>query len=134
MAKKLLNVKLSSQAYVTAIAYIVMAVVILLPFNVSPALDSEIASTISQRYVFTERLVLVLLMLIPMGLSIYSINCFVVGKCLVWSWIHAILVIFWVLLFVIAAGVMSRTPDDTEQFGTSGKSSRSGKNLNVKTQ
>lgn len=116
MAKKLFNVKLSSQAYVAAIAYIVMAVVILLPFNVSPALDSEIASTISQRYVFTERLVLVLLMLIPMGLSIYSINCFVVGKCLVWSWIHAILVIFWVLLFVIAAVVMSRTPDNTEQF------------------
>lgn len=116
MAKKLFNVKLSYQAYVAAIAYIIMAVVILLPFNVSPALDSDISSILSERYVFTERLILVLLMLIPMGLSIYSINCFVVGKCLVWSWIHAILVIFWVLLFVIAAVLVSRTPNDNEQF------------------
>jgi ABC-type transport system involved in multi-copper enzyme maturation permease subunit len=100
MAKTL---KLSNPAYASAVAYLVMIIVILLPFDISPVVDSEVASTLSIKYNFGQRLYLVLLMVIPIALSIYTINCFVVGKCVIWSWIHAVIVVIWVLLFVMGA-------------------------------
>jgi hypothetical protein len=70
----------------------------------------------SPKYNLTERLFIILMMLIPFGLSIYSINCFVVGKCVTWSWIHAIIILLWVVLFVMGAVFFSRKPV-VERFG-----------------
>lgn len=119
---------LSRPAYLAAVAYMIMALVILLPFNVNSGIQPELRE-LSSGYVFTQRLFIVLLMLIPIGLSVYSLNCFVVGKCVTWSYINAILIIVWVLLFVIAAVLSSHVQsnvaeafvnahqEDVEEFG-----------------
>jgi hypothetical protein len=106
-------IQLSNPAYAVAVGYLVVLIVILLPFNINGVVDPQVASTLSSRYNLAERLFLVLLMLIPFGLSIYSINCFVVGKCVVWSWIHAVIVLLWVILFVLGAVFFSRKSNFT---------------------
>jgi hypothetical protein len=101
--------KLSKPAYISAIAYLVVIIMILLPFNIKNSLDMDNETQISNQYVFTQRLFLVLLMAIPFALSVYSINCFAVGKCFVWSYLHSILVVVWVLLFVLATVISSQS-------------------------
>lgn len=86
---------LTKPAILAAIAYFIMALVILLPFN-----NKNITNT--PTYDLKYRSLLLLLMLIPILLSIYSINCFVVGKCYVWSWVNAIVLCLWVILFITA--------------------------------
>lgn len=105
---------LARPAYIAAVAYLVMAVIILLPFNVSNTVQPEFQE-LSSGYVFTQRLFIVLLMLIPIALSIYSLNCFVVGKCVTWSYINAAIVVVWVILFVIAAVLSSRSQVDVAE-------------------
>ena len=92
---------LSKPAMLAAVSYLIMGFVILLPLNGScdPARDPVC-------YNLPRRLLVLLLMLIPIGLSIYSINCMVVGNCMVWSWVNSIFIALWVLLFLIAT-VMS---------------------------
>ncbi len=102
-------IKLSNPAYAVAIGYLVVLIVILLPFNINGVIDPQLASSLSPKYNLIERLFLILLMIIPFALSIYSINCFVVGKCVTWSWIHAVIVLLWVILFVSGAVFFSRT-------------------------
>lgn len=82
---------LSTPAYVSSFAYLVLLVIILLTPGVADA--SKPSSG------FGSRLLFVLFMLIPIALSVYSINCFVVGGCHVWSWLNAVGIIVWVLLF-----------------------------------
>jgi len=107
-------VKLSNPAYAVAVGYLMVLIVILLPFNVSQVMDPEVASAMSTKYNLGERLFLVVLMLIPFGLSIYSINCYVVGKCVTWSWINAVIILLWVILFV--AGAVFFTVPAKEHF------------------
>lgn len=102
------SVKLSTPAYAVAIGYLIVLVVILLPFNINNVVDPELAMELSPKYNLTERLFIIFLMLVPFGLSIYSINCFVVGNCVIWSWIHAVIVLLWVVLFVSGAVFFSR--------------------------
>jgi len=89
--------QLSKPAMLAMVSYLIMAFIILLPLNgycdpKSPA----------PCYNFPRRILVVLLMLIPIGLSVYSINCMVVGKCMVWSWVNSVFIALWVLLFLIA--------------------------------
>jgi hypothetical protein len=104
-----MSTKLSKPAYISAIAYLVVIIMILLPFNIKNSLDVDNETRISNKYVFTQRVFLVLLMAIPFALSVYSINCFVVGKCFVWSYLHSILVVIWVLLFVLGTVISSQS-------------------------
>jgi ABC-type sulfate transport system permease subunit len=101
--------KLSKPAYISAIAYLVVIVMILLPFNVKNSFDIDNETKISNKYVFTQRVFLVLLMAVPFALSVYSINCFAVGKCFLWSYLHSILVVVWVLLFVLGTVISSQS-------------------------
>lgn len=103
------KIKLSKPAYISAIAYLVVIIMILLPFNIKNSLDVDNETEISSSYVFTQRVFLVILMAIPFALSVYSINCFVVGKCFVWSYLHSILVVVWVLLFVLGTVISSQS-------------------------
>ena len=95
---------LTKPALLATIAYLVMAVVILLPFNIGDC-DYTYGET-KTCYNFWRRLLILLIMFIPFALSVYSINCMMVGKCVVWSWINSVFVAIWVLLFLIAS-VMS---------------------------
>jgi len=91
--------ELSKPAMLASVAYLVMAFVILVPLdnrkNCDPASDPSC-------YNFGRRVLTLILMLIPIGLSIYSINCMVAGKCIIWSWVNSIFIALWVLLFIVA--------------------------------
>jgi hypothetical protein len=97
---------LTKPAILAAISYAIMAFIILLPLDIGPY-DPEFTET--KKYNFGYRLLLLVIMLIPIGLSIYSINCFVVGKCRVWSWINSISIALWVILFLTASFISSES-------------------------
>lgn len=86
---------LSKPAVLATVSYIILAFVVMLPLGLN---DKE-----KKSYSLGKRVTIVLLMLIPIALSIYSINCMMVGKCVVWSWVQSIAIALWVLLFVIAS-------------------------------
>ena len=90
--------QLTKPALLAAVAYLIMAFVILLPLDYERGCDPRDPTC----YNFGKRLLTVILMLIPIALSIYSINCMMVGKCVVWSWVNSIVIAVWVLLFLIA--------------------------------
>ncbi len=107
---------LTKPAMLAAVAYIIMAFVILLP------LDNRKCDALNDPtcYNFSKRILTLLLMLIPIGLSIYSINCMMVGNCVLWSWVNSVIIALWVLLFIIAI-VMSadnRAAADVQSSGT----------------
>jgi hypothetical protein len=109
------GIKLATPAYAVAIGYLIVLIVILLPFNISDVIDPEVAASMSPQYNLAERLFIILLMLVPFALSVYSVNCFVVGKCVVWSWIHAVIILLWVIMFVAGVVLFSRK-QKTEYF------------------
>jgi len=88
---------LSTPAYIAAVAYLILVIVILF----APASYMIQGTETDKPQSFSHKLVSVVLLLIPIALSIYSINCFVVGGCVVWSWINAVSVLLWVLLLVL---------------------------------
>jgi hypothetical protein len=104
------GIKLATPAYVVAIGYLIVLIVILLPFNINDVIDPDVAASMSPKYNLAERLFIIFLMLVPFILSVYSVNCFVVGKCIVWSWIHAVIILLWVIMFVSGAVLFSRKP------------------------
>lgn len=89
--------QLSKPAILASVAYLIMAFIILIPLD-----NGKCDPQKGDCYNFGKRILTLLLMLIPIGLSIYSINCMVVGKCIIWSWVNSIIIAVWVLLFLIA--------------------------------
>jgi hypothetical protein len=80
-----------------AIAYIILGFVIMLPLNIGD-LDPE-----NKPYKFTNRLLLLLILLIPIAISLYSINCMLKGKCVVWSYVNSIFICSWIVVFILGA-------------------------------
>ena len=95
---------LPQPAILAVISYIVMAVVIMLPLNIGDY-DPQYQET--KNYNFGYRFLLLVILLIPMGLSVYSIYCMMKGSCVVWSWINALVIALWVLLFILATFMSS---------------------------
>lgn len=89
---------LTRPAVLAMVAYLVLAFAILLPLDGFQSCRTNDPTC----YNFEKRLMTVVLMLIPIGLSIYSIQCMMVGKCVLWSWVNSIFIAVWVLLFLIA--------------------------------
>lgn len=100
--KSILGLQLTYPAIVAFIGYIILALVVILPFKY-PVVDEETGNEYVVDYDFSTRLVVLILMAIPVALSVYSINCMMVGNCRIWSWIVAIVGVYWVALFVIMA-------------------------------
>jgi hypothetical protein len=98
--------QITKPALLAMISYIILSFVILLPLNNTYTNDAGQAV----KDTFWARVLLVIILLIPIALSIYSINCMVVGGCHIWAWIQGIIVAFWVLLFIIASIVVSEEP------------------------
>jgi hypothetical protein len=123
MPQKMLNAKqspfmgfqLSTPAIIAFIAYIVLALVILLPFEI-PVTNEKTKEVVIIRYNMTERLVALLLLLVPTALSIYTINCMIAGSCVIWSYIVSIVSVFWVLMFVISVIVYTFNKSKMEKF------------------
>jgi len=100
--KSFLGFNLTYPAIVAFIGYIILALVVILPFKY-PVVDEETGNEYVVDYDFSTRLIVLILMAIPVALSVYSINCMMVGDCRIWSWIVAIVGVYWVALFVIMA-------------------------------
>ena len=88
-------------ALLAMISYVILSFVILLPLNNTSDAGQAVKDT------FWARVLLVIILLIPIALSVYSINCMVVGGCHIWAWVQGIIVAFWVLLFIIASIVVA---------------------------
>jgi len=102
----MLGFELTTPAVIAFVAYIVLALVIILPFEF-PVTDQETGQDYIVKYDFTQRLVVLLLMTIPIALSVYTIQCMMAGNCVLWSYVVSIITAFWVLLFLMTAIVYS---------------------------
>jgi hypothetical protein len=98
--------ELSTPAYIASVAYLILVLVII--FTPASKVMHVQGSENEQPSTFASKLVSIVLLLIPVALSIYSINCFAVGGCVVWSWINAVSVLLWVLLLVLVLVLSSR--------------------------
>lgn len=98
-----MQLELSRPAIIASVAYLFLAFMILLPFpNTGPLEHDE-----KRKNSFTYRLLILVMILIPIGLSIYSINCMMVGHCVVWSYVQAIAIALWVMLFLLLTLISS---------------------------
>jgi hypothetical protein len=100
--KGFLGFQLQAPAYIAALAYVVLVLTILLPFEF-PAYDEVTGQEYIVKYDLGQRLIALLLMTIPIALSIYTINCMMAGNCLVWSYVVSIVTVVWVAIFVVTA-------------------------------
>jgi hypothetical protein len=89
-------------AFIAAVAYLILVITILLPFEF-PAYDEITGQEYIVKYDLGQRLIALLLMTIPIALSIYTINCMMAGNCLIWSYVVSIITVIWVAIFVITA-------------------------------
>lgn len=85
---------------IAGIAYLILAIVILMPFQIGEY-DKSYES--GKKFDFGYRVLLLLILAIPIGLSLYTINCMVAGRCVTWSYINAVIICIWVILFVTAS-------------------------------
>ena len=100
----LMGATLSTPGLVTLIGYAILMVLVLLPVNMQ-TYNEKTGEYVQQPYSFTSRLLIVLLLLFPFLLSVYSVNCMVVGDCNLWSWVVALLTLLWAV--VVAVGSFS---------------------------
>lgn len=113
---------LSGPATLASIAYLTLAAVILLPLDIGDVDDQQK----QQQYNLSRRLWILVLMLLPIGLSIYSINCMVVGRCRTWSWVQSLVLFIYTILFTTISVVSWAKPgsvhhsDDTTIIPTIG--------------
>lgn len=101
-ASPFLGMSLYTPAVMAAVAYIIMALVIILPFDY-PVYDVDSNTEIVLKYDFTQRLIILILSAIPIALSVYTINCMMGGRCVVWSYVVAIVTLIYITIFVITA-------------------------------
>lgn len=101
---------LTMPAAITLLAYVIMGIILLLPFEY-PVYDERTGKTFVTKYDLGQRLLMVILMTIPVALSVYTVNCLVTGKCMTWSYVIALITVFWVALFVLAAIIYTFSPN-----------------------
>lgn len=99
---KFLGLNLYTPAIIAFVGYIIMVLVVLLPFEY-PVYDESNDKVYVVKYDFSQRLITLLLLTIPIALSVYTINCMMAGQCMLWSYAVSIMTVFWVALFVIGA-------------------------------
>jgi fumarate reductase subunit D len=94
------GLRLTTPAVVALIAYIILVAIVLMPFDMY-TYDEEKQAYVKFNYSFGQRLLLVVLLIFPFLLGVYSVNCMMVGGCLIWSWIVALATILWSVVIVI---------------------------------
>ena len=96
------GMQLSTPGLVTMASYGLLILLVMLPFDMNVR-DPATGQTMKKKYNFGHRVLVALLLLFPFVLSIYSVNCMMVGKCTLWSWVVALLTLFWALIVTISA-------------------------------
>lgn len=103
------GIRLTSPAVVTLIGYAILVFIVLLPVDMY-TYDEKTQKYVQQKYSFGYRLLVALLLLFPFLLSVYSVNCMMVGSCTLWSWVVALLTLLWAVVITvttISAGAFS---------------------------
>lgn len=94
------GLRITTPAAVALVAYLVLVAIIMMPFDMY-TYDEARQQYLKYPYSFGQRLILVLLLVFPFLLGVYSVNCMMVGGCNVWSWIVALATILWSTVVVI---------------------------------
>jgi hypothetical protein len=88
--------RFTTQAQVAILGYIILSVAILLPVNVE-----------KEQYNLTERILSLVMMLLPMIVTVYTINCLVVGSnkgglpCELLAWLNSGSILIWSILVLV---------------------------------
>jgi uncharacterized membrane protein len=107
---------LSKQATLALIGYIILILSVFLPYKLS---DDEN----DKNYYLKERVIYSFIMLVPIFISIFTINCMVTGSstkgCGTLSWLNAGAVFIWALLVFIFSFKLMKT--GVEDFANDNK-------------
>jgi hypothetical protein len=98
----MIGFSLTTPAVIALVAYMMLALVIVLPFEF-PITDQSTGEEYIVKYDLAQRIIVLLLMSIPIALSVYTINCMMAGQCMLWSYVISLLTVFWIVLFIITA-------------------------------
>lgn len=96
------GLRMSTPAVVALVGYVILAAVVLLPFDMYTYDDKRNAYA-KNPYRFGQRFVIVILLLLPFFLGVYSVNCMMVGNCRIWSWVVAVATVLWACIVIMAA-------------------------------
>ena len=92
--------RITAPAIVTMVGYAILVFIVLLPVD-KYTYDDKTGAYAKQRYSFPFRLLVALLLLLPFILSVYSVNCMMVGNCTTWSWIVALITLLWAVVITV---------------------------------
>lgn len=92
---------LTTPAIIAGVAYIVVALTIILPFKI-PLQDNN-GDIYILPYNLIQRLLVLVMLTIPTILSVYSLNCMMVGHCDILSSVVSGLTVLWAIMFVVVA-------------------------------
>jgi hypothetical protein len=92
--------RITRPALVALVGYAILVFIVLLPVDMY-TYDDKAEKYIKQKYSFPYRLLIALLLLFPFLLSVYSVNCMMVGNCVAWSWIVAVITILWAAIIAV---------------------------------
>jgi hypothetical protein len=110
------NMGMYMPTLIALIAYIILAVIIILPFDFP--VRSENGRKYIVKYNFWQRFLTILLMIIPVALSLYTINCLMSGNCVIWSYAVTAVTAVWVLIFAIMAALYTWSPKKQQGYPT----------------
>ena len=96
------GIRLTSPAVVTLVGYAILVFIVLLPIDMY-TYDEKTDKYVKQKYRFSYRFLIALLLMFPFLLSIYSVNCMMVGSCTLWSWVVALLTLLWAIVITVSA-------------------------------
>ena len=91
---------ITAPALVTLVGYAILVFIVLLPLDMY-TYDEKTGKNVKQRYSFGYRFIIALLLLFPFLLSVYSVNCMMVGSCKTWSWIIALITLLWAIVITV---------------------------------
>jgi predicted transporter len=94
--------KLTTPATVALVGYVLLILIVLLPFRMY-VYDPRENAYVKRPYDFSQRLLLVIMLFFPFFLGVYSVNCMMIGDCRLWSWIIAVATLIWAALVVVTA-------------------------------
>jgi uncharacterized membrane protein len=104
---------LSKQAKLALFGYIILILSVFLPYKLSDEEDDN-------NYYLKERVIYSVIMLLPIFISVFTINCMVTGTstkgCGSLSWINAVLVFIWALLVFIFSFKLMKDRVGVEDF------------------
>jgi hypothetical protein len=93
-------VSLAGPAFMTFVASVILGLVLLLPIDLT-IYDHETNKVVVDKYNAQKRITMLLFLSIPLAIHIYSIQCMVAGKCMVWSWIVSALLTGYIIAFIL---------------------------------